>query len=342
MNNKGKQKKKTQKGRGNVVSFPVSSGTARTGIKAERGSDTFVQSVSGSVNFDATSYAINPGNERNLALSKEAQKYDQYRFRRLTFRFVRSRAVTTTPGMVGLALDPNPNSATPVELTRFNAYEIRQMKSVYSELSLDIPTEVLGSWKFVRDGMRGTDLSLYDIGRLVVATQDEDNTHKIGFIEVHYAVEFRYFHLEPSTPIPHHLYMAHLTASETLTNAVPQIVDWDEIYPDGLNMYDVGGNLTPKKGQYLVTCHMLFADNTSETFATLLYFEKNNAALTPPASSNVLTPGCGPNIRHAHFLMAYIHFNGTDTFRVMVQANGNAGALTLPVNAGKLCFQALT
>jgi hypothetical protein len=311
-------------------------------MKYEAGSDTFVGSIAGSVAFAASSYRINPGiAERNLALSLEAQKYDQYQFEELSFRFVRSKAVTTTTGMLGLALDPNPNSATPLNLNRFNAYEIRKMDSVYSEIILRAPKEMLAGWRFVRAGPIGTDLSLYDVGRLVVAKQDEVDTSKVGFIEVNYRVKFRYFHLEPITPKPFNLSLYYLSANQGMTTNIADSVEYDTKVVDGLPCVpSAAGVFTLPKGQYKV-CVGTTGKCTVETpFTMIVSIMKNGAELLP--KSQVHDSASGTDRVMESLLQGYVVSDGTDLLEIEVTLIAATGTLTLQGEKCWITLESLT
>jgi hypothetical protein len=311
-------------------------------MKTEAGSDTFVSSVAGSTGFSASGYQVNPGlADRNLALSKEAQKYDQYQFEELTFRFVRSRAITTTPGMVGLALDPNPNSSDPSALNRFNAYEIRKMDSVYTEILLRVPKEALAGWRYIRSGPLGSDLSLYDVGRLIVATQDEDDTSKIGFVEVHYRVKFKHYHLEPATPTPHGVSLYNLSSSQTMTNNTYEVIEFDEAVVDGVAVTPSSGVFTLPTGQYLIQTELVLRNNTDEDSAGIAKIRKNGAELTPPVTANSVSNGPA-NQCHNLVLTAYVVSDGTDTIDVQGYITGLAGTLVALGDNCRITIRALT
>jgi hypothetical protein len=311
-------------------------------LKAERGADTFVSSVAGSVGFDSNIYEINPGiSDRNLALSKEAQKYDQYRFRRLRFRYVPSVAVTTTAGLIGLAVDPNANSSAPGSLSRFNAYEIRKMGSVYDEILLDVPQSALSQWKWTRCGPLGTDYVNYDIGTLVVASQDEGSTAKIGLVEVHYDVEFRHYHLEPVAPIPKSLAIFNLSSDQNV-NVSPTTLAFDETIVNGLGFTLPGGTITLPCGQYLVTLEVAATDDTNESFTMSVALEQNDAALVPPIIQSIEGVTVAAAGVLSVSLTGYVVSDGTDTIRAQVSSSGATGARKAVGDQCRMIIRALT
>jgi hypothetical protein len=347
MNNNNNKKNRVNKKQnaGNPVSYNVQSGTSRRGSKVESGSDTFVSSIAGSVSFDSNGYAINPGlADRNLALSKEAAKYDQYEFEELSFRFVRSKAVTTTAGLIGLAMDPNPNSADPAALNRFNAYEYRKSDSVYAPLVLRIPRQALQGWKFVRCGPLGSDLSLYDVGRLIVATQDEADTSKLGFVEMHYRVRFRHFHLEPSTPIPYGMSLFNLGSSQTITSEAPTTLLSGEALVDGLGLSDGynTGIFTLPCGQYVILVEIGFNLTVAEDYQAQVDFQKNSAAMSPQIITNISGTSTLTTENVQMTLMGYITSDGTDTYRSRITIAASTSTISLSADRCRVLFRALT
>jgi len=299
-----------------------------------------VSTVAGSVSFASNGYQINPGlADRNLALSKEAQKYDQYRFRKLRFRFVRSRAVTTTPGMIGMALDPNPNTSDPAALARFNAYEIRTMESVYAPMELNIPQEALSGWRFVRCGPNGSDRSLYDIGRLIVATQDEDDTSKVGFIEIHYEVEFKHYHLEPTAPMPNALAILNLSSTQNITTATPTTITLDEEIVDGIGVTNASGVLTLPCGQYKVTGQVCSYDTSSEAFDQTFELLKDGSSLSPPVQANAYNAS-GRGSQSS--LTGWLYSDGTTTVSLQATLVGTAGTLQIAGDRTRIVIESLS
>jgi hypothetical protein len=343
-NNNKKNQKKSSRNVGNPISYNVRSGTAKRGSKVEMGSDTFVDTVSGSVSFDANGYQVNPGlADRNLALSKEAAKYDQYEFEELSFKFIRSVAVTTTAGLIGLALDPNPNSADPSALNRFNAYEYRISDSVYAPVTLRIPRSALQGWRFVRCGPLGSDLSLYDVGRLIIATQDESGTSKLGFVEMHYKVRFRHFHLEPSTPTPHNVSIFNLASSQTFNSGAIATLTTGEVIVDGLHLEDdySSGIFTLPCGQYLVEVEIVAKDTSAENLQIEIDMQKDLTSLSPPVNVFILQAVPASGYIQAHSF-CYLTSDGSNTYRTRVELTGAAGTLSCIADNCRVKFIALT
>lgn len=189
-----KKKKINQRDKNKIpVAYTVQmKGNSRVN-RIEKVQDLFIEAVSGSTNFALKQYSINPGIPTSFpSLSLAAARADEYRFRKLRFRFVPTTAVTTTKGMVGLAFDPNPNQGPVGSLQLIQAYEYSIVKSVYADSTiLEIPKSALSTWRMVRNDWTSKSLIGIDVGTLSVFSLDMDTSAKVGFIEVDGEIEFR-------------------------------------------------------------------------------------------------------------------------------------------------------
>jgi hypothetical protein len=287
---------------------------------------------------------VNPGIEGLFAaLSQEAKRYDRYEFEYLAFHFVGTTVITTTTGQIGLAFDPNPNSADPDSQAKFSAYEAHDSSSVYKPdgLWLNVPREMLRGRRFVRCGPVGSDLSLYDPGRLIVMVRDEASAASIGYVEVHYRVRFTDFHLEPSAPIPHGLSGYNLSSGQSFTTATAAAVQFDENIVDGLELTNNSGVLTLPCGQYKVRVELLAVDTANELFIGSAQLQKNNAALSPPITTSLYCAGTAAGEAGPMVLSGYVTSDGTDTIRVWVTLTGAAGTLTIAGDAARIFVEAI-
>jgi hypothetical protein len=129
--------------------------------------------------------------------SLQAARFDKYEFESLEFRWVPNQAVTTTPGTIFLAFEPNPNRETPDSLQAINAYECYVSAPVYSpNCVLRVPKHMLKGMRFTREGPVLGDLSIYDPGIFIIASQGASTTPQ-GYIEARYVLRFDSYHLEP-------------------------------------------------------------------------------------------------------------------------------------------------
>jgi hypothetical protein len=253
-------------------------------------------------------------------------------------------AVTTTAGLIGIAVDPNANSSAPDELTRFNDYEIRKMGSVYDEILLEVPHSALSLWKWTRCGPLGTDLINYDVGTLVVAAQDMAATGKVGLVEIHYEVEFRHYHLEPVAPIPKSLAIINLNKTQSVVSGTEETIQFNESVIDGIGVSNDMDNweLTLPCGQYIIRCEVNGEDSgVTESFSLDFDLQKNDANLDPRVRSKVVATVSNPGFLYGA-ATGYVVSDGSDTFRVVVTLTGATGTLTLPIDQSRIVIQALT
>jgi hypothetical protein len=258
----------TRRGR----SRPIAYGThlSSSGKKTNRyaGKDTYVESISGSDAFTCNSYAVNPGlSDRFRSAAVEAARYDRYSFSGLKFTWIPSVAVTTTPGMVAMAFDPNPDSSCPEELSLISSYECFKMFSVYEKSSLFVPASFLKGTRFVRNGPKAQALTLYDPGTFVIATQDMGATAKCGFIEVEYIINFKHYHLSPPDVLMRNLASYSLSANDSLSTGVVERIDFQTTDYDniGIEVVDTSQFHAPP-GLYRLTGSVELYNPSSTTY----------------------------------------------------------------------------
>lgn len=308
------------------------------GRHIERGMDLIVPSVAGSATFAAISYEINPGlTSRFASLSNAAKRADRYRFRSLRFRFVPSKAVTTTAGMVGLALELNPNSGAVQAQDKFQAYEFQSTRSAYSEaIEISVPQRLLSRERLVRIGPVPFNLTEYDPVSLVVAVLDEADTSKIGFVEVHYEIEFYGNQLTPDIVQPSSLAVFNLQLAAGVSTGAGELLD---IFP--LLLADTASSETvvntlggvgdtdsfvPGAGAYLVILELEF-QNSANTIATTgqasLYVNGGNPSI-PMYGRTAFSNGY-TNMT----LVGYVNLLCSDTLSVHVLLTAASGTLTV-------------
>jgi len=140
-------------------------------------------------------YYLNPGDVVTFPrLSKIAHLYDNYRFRKLVFRY-KTAVSTFANGRAYLAYDANVyddnRQSTRSELLQLTHTEA----AVYRDFRHAVPSNQLGTMRFCRDRTQWppgitVDLKTYDLGTLSVATEAVVGGGTVGFLEVEYEVEF--------------------------------------------------------------------------------------------------------------------------------------------------------
>jgi hypothetical protein len=201
---------------------------------------------------------------------------------------------------------------------------------------------VLKGWRYVRCGPVGTDLSLYDVGRFIFATQDEADGSKIGYVIVHYRVRFRNFHLEPSLPVPHCTTILSHNALQSFTSTITDKVKFDQVVIDGLDIFpEIVDNeiITLPCGQYYAEAEFSARDSVVELFEALITFNFNQATAPYPAPSR-----CQVNGGEYCYVrtMSYFVSDGTDSINVACILTGPTGTLTIPADLARVRITALT
>jgi hypothetical protein len=141
---------------------------------------------------------INPGLSTLFPwLAQIAANFETYKFRKLRFHYL-TRAPTTTPGSIYIAIDYDPADPAPVNEQQLSTYEGCQNFAVWTESRLFIADEKalfsIGPKKFVRTGaLIGVETpQAYDVGSLIIATSDSSGSfpQSWGKLWVEYECEF--------------------------------------------------------------------------------------------------------------------------------------------------------
>jgi len=190
-----------------------------------------------------------------------ATNYDRYRFKSLKFHF-RTYAATTTPGMIIMSYDPNPDNANPASLSETqNMHSIDG--SVHENLTFDLTTKLTPEFKYVRTG---TVVSLpnYDQG-FVNFSSIGSSGNPVGIIEVEYVVEFKQPQAgNSSTPILPNIPVLPTQVLEATTFADGIV---DTLYSWGSTFGNINAPMTIFKGSstYGASLVSLSTVNTAST-----------------------------------------------------------------------------
>lgn len=143
--------------------------------------------------FRADVYPLQPGLSTLFAwLAEQAINYQEYRFRRVTFRFETDQQASIA-GKVMYAFSPDAADPTPVNKQEMLEYGIKGKSAVWQEFDMPVPmVEALGSRRYIRSGTLAANLDIktYDMGVLFVATSGIVATSaNIGELYVQYEVE---------------------------------------------------------------------------------------------------------------------------------------------------------
>ncbi len=154
----------------------------------------FIQKVPGSVNFSINSDPINPGLPTQFKwLYPIAMRYESYKFRKLCYEFVNSKAGTFA-GDVIMGVDYDASDASPFNEDELQSYFGCKTSQICQPMKFHANTTMLhkiGPSKFTRIGALASnqDIKLYDSGNFFIATTDCADTSNIGRLFVDYEVE---------------------------------------------------------------------------------------------------------------------------------------------------------
>jgi hypothetical protein len=161
----------------------------------------YLGDVSGSIPFDITAYAINPGNPLCFPwLSSLAGSFEEYRFEGLVFEYRSSSGAiaSTAPTLGNVILATQYNVLEPVFTTKqqMDAYEystslVPSATGLHAVECAGALTPV--STLYVRTGAvpAAADARLYDLGIFSIASQGQQGTYQVGELWVSYDIVFR-------------------------------------------------------------------------------------------------------------------------------------------------------
>jgi hypothetical protein len=138
--------------------------------------EEYVQDIisSGTDNlFSCERFRVQPGLSQLFAwLAEQAINYQEYRFRKLSFKYETDQTITA--GKVMYAFSPDAADPVPLNKQEMLEYGIKGKSAVWQEFEMPVPvTEALGARRYIRSGTLAANLDIktYDLGALFVATQ---------------------------------------------------------------------------------------------------------------------------------------------------------------------------
>jgi len=313
-------------------------GGSRQGRKSWRFSGSeLVGGVLGSVAFETTKYTINPGLSSSFPwLAGEADKWEQYRFHRLCYRYV-PRCASTTVGSVLLSPDYNvrdqPPSSEVEAADTFGAAE----SSAWSGFKADLDVSSMfpfGPRKMTRSSVVAGDMNLYDSGALYVSTTGEVDASLIGKLWVDYEVELFVPQNSPEDSLgASRAAWATKESTQTYTTNTEASMQFDafEFNPLGILQNGVGDTFTPKAGCYLISSSSSFADSTAESFSAEMSIRKNGITVNQSFTSGSVGHQIG-------VCQAIISCNGSENITVGIRLIGAAGTLTSVAKSPSISF----
>jgi hypothetical protein len=150
--------------------------------------------ITGSDLFTATPYQINAGLQSMFTwLANIASNYETYKFHRLRFRYTNACA-STQVGYVYLSVEFDPADPTPTSEQQLAAYQDTVYGSAWMNHTYTCSPKSMSRMNsyLVRNGAGPSpnELPQFDVGFLVVATNQNSGTPFLGKLWVDYDVEF--------------------------------------------------------------------------------------------------------------------------------------------------------
>lgn len=302
-----------------------------------------IATVNGAVTFTVIRFPVNPGLPGTFPyLNQEANRWEQYRFHYLRFRYI-TRTSTSTVGSVILSPDYNvrdPIPATEQQATNTqDAVENVAWKEICTELDVGAMFS-LGSRKLIRTGNIAGDTNLYDAANLHLCVLEEANTNAIGKLWIDYDVEFFVpQNSPPETASALNTSFGGQAAQQALTTNTLAILQFDPLTVDPLMIGSpTSGVFTPLAGTYFITVDTTIKDSSAESLTGTIQVLKNGVALVPSVNSGFLvTVPAGGFVSPS--LNGIVSVNGTDTISISVLAVGAAGTLTIPADSSYITFR---
>jgi hypothetical protein len=187
--------------------------------------------VAGSTSFSATRIQMNPGLSHFTGLATEASLYDKYRVRKWNIEYVPSNAVYTTAGIVYLAYDVDSGDGLPTSSSALANYEGSVRDQVYECFKLVVPPHLIhssGAFKKVRAGPVTNMLDTYDVGNLIVATDDCADTSDLGKLYLEYELEMVNRQFDPVCRIPPNLCIRSMSSgNQSVITGTTVPIDFD-------------------------------------------------------------------------------------------------------------------
>jgi len=297
-----------------------------------------IGTVSGSVAFSVTKYAVNPGLAATFPLlSVQAPQWEQYRFRKLAFEYI-TRTATTTVGSVIMAPDYDAEDLSPSSEAQITGYEGAVEDAPWKNISSFIDCNAItpGPRKFIRTGAIAGDIKNYDALNFYVATLDEVGLTAIGKLWVDYEVELSVPQNSPSDLSgSSRVSVFRRAAAQTFASTINEAIDYDASTRDPLGIgADTLGDFIPPKGVYKLDYRGSFSNTVSETTTGVVTIFKNGAAAGVDSIFRLV--GGAVNAQVPLSGSTIVSCNGTDIISVMINMTGATGALTVIANTTEL------
>lgn len=277
-----------------------------------------------------TKFVVQPGLAASFPwLSTEAVNWEQYRIRRMDYKFV-TRQSTAYAGSLLLAADYDVTNPQPTTESQAATYENATEDSVWRDQCLRLdPSAMHGvnPRKYVRNSVQ-QDLKMYDAANIYFVTVGCADTTVLGKIWVEYEIDFFVPQTEAAAPVTAQFTSLFTKSTSTsCTTATPTTIQYNVIAQDplGVGVGLAAGVFTPPAGVYKISASLAAIDTVGEAFTVTTSFLKNGAAF-----ATWLEYGLAAASQYVLQFPEYVYFfNGTDTFQVQSTLTGAAGTLSL-------------
>jgi len=293
----------------------------------------FIGTISGSVGLTGTSFAVNPGNSSIFSwLGPQAQKWEQYRFHKLQFRYV-TRMGSSAPGSVMISPDYNCKDVPPLTVKEALNTADSVEGSTWREIVCILKPEsmfAVGPRKFVRGNDYHPDLLLYDACTLNILTVGQVDSAVIGNLWVDYDVEFFIRQSSTHDAMPNIGIVNYLeTSPQTFTNAVASNIMISNVKFDSMHFGPQSGpgEFLPRAGTYWVTLTGLVTQNTTNLAHYAITAEKSNTLIT---GANIDVDFYLTNGWECPFTLQFVeNFTGSQTLRFRCLGTTVSGTLSM-------------
>jgi hypothetical protein len=355
--NKNKQSGQLARQSQNKVNAPVASAIANrssapkivTSMKMTKiVHRELVSTINGNTTFGVDSFSLNPGLSSSFPwLSSIAGSYEQYRFNRLSFKYI-TRAPTSYIGSILMApeydaLDSSPS--TELLASQMNG-AIENTPWQDQTLTFNVGDMFpMGPRKYIRTGTLPTssDLKTYDAGQLFVCTVDCADTSAIGKLWVEYEVEL---HIPQNPNAASATNVGSLSlygrgSAQSLTTNTAALVDWDSPTYDGLGLTDSSGTITLSTGTFLCSGVVGFRIATTNGAAVNFTVDSliDGVAETDFVYYHATTPQSGQTEDRQVAYQFVVTSSGSTTFGVRAKLVAASGTLTVPATTSSLSIQ---
>lgn len=215
----------------------------------------FISKIYGSQKFKYLQQPINPGLPAQFQwMFPVANRYEKYRIKKMTYRFVNSKAGTFS-GDIIMGIDYDASDPSPFSEFELQAYWGCKTGQICSPLNLHADLKALHRngplFTRVGDLPPNSDIKLYDAGNFFIATSDCDNDNDpVGRLFVDYEIEL----MTPASGNSAILSSSNVSVGPTQANLLG--TDFISEGPLKLRRVNVGGFQSfqvPVPGEYMFT-----------------------------------------------------------------------------------------